>query len=222
MESQRAVVFINGDLKDAQFPARVVKTDDFLIAVDGGLRHLLTAGLLPDILIGDLDSVSAEDLHIVQEKNIPIFRLDVRKDETDLEIAIQYAVNQGFKEILLLAAIGERIDHTLANILILTRHEWQKINFRVLNESQELFFICIQGEIRGSRGDLVSLIPITEKVTAVRTEGLDYPLFGEDLYQYKARGISNVMSTSHAKINSESGLLLCVHLFSRTNTTEES
>ncbi len=222
METNRAILFVNGDLENTQFLKSFVKPNDYLIAVDGGLQHVMAAGLLPDILIGDLDSVTEEDLQIIQKKNIPVHQLNVRKDETDLEIAIQYTVDKGFKEIILLAAVGDRIDHTIANINILTRPEWQKEHFSIQDDRQEVFFIGDKREIHGFRGDLVSLLSISERVTGVMTKGLEYPLSDENLYRYKARGISNKMTSSLAEISLLSGLLLCVHFFSKQNAGEES
>ncbi|MCX8026222.1 MAG: thiamine diphosphokinase, partial [Thermanaerothrix sp.] len=103
MEYQRAVIFANGELADGEAVRSWLRPTDYLIAADGGLRHVQALGLQPHLVIGDLDSLSAEQVTALQTAGVQIERHPAEKDETDLELAIQYALRQGFKQMRVVA-----------------------------------------------------------------------------------------------------------------------
>lgn len=215
---QTAILFVNGELK---FPELIRPTLDqpvFLIAVDGGLKHLNSLKLLPDLLIGDLDSVDSKDLILIKERKIEIKKYPSQKDESDLELAIQYSVNKGFTKVIIVGALGGRVDQTIANINLLTNPEWRELDLILFDGEIEISLIHDKLEIAGNPGDAISLIPMTEKVTGVRTEGLVYPLENEDLFQWRTRGISNVMTGKSASISIQGGLVICIHKLSDVKT----
>ncbi len=211
MEFLRALIFVNGEINQPDKLLSLINADDFIVAVDGGLRHILAMNLKPDLLIGDLDSVQPEHLKWVQERGIQIVRLPVHKDETDLEAALEHVIALGIKDIILLAAIGDRIDHTLANIFMLTKPALSGHSIQIWDGNQEIIVISGDVEIFGSKGDLVSLLPLGGRVMGVTTDELEYPLNQEDLYSWNARGISNKMASDHARVVVEAGYLLCIH-----------
>ncbi len=211
MEFSRALIFVNGEINQPEKLLSLINPEDYIVAVDGGLRHILTMNLKPDLLIGDLDSVKPEHLKWVQEREIEVVTLPVHKDETDLEAALVHVIELGIKNIVLLAAIGDRIDHTLANIFVLTKPALSKYSVQIWDGNQELIVINRDVEIFGKKGDLVSLLPLNGKVVGVTTEELEYPLNQEDLYSWNARGISNKMTSDHARVFVEAGYLLCIH-----------
>ena len=97
----------------------MLQEDDFLVAVDGGLRHLLAINRQPHLLIGDLDSVTPEQLEALSSGGVEIQRFPVEKDETDLELALLETTRRGYKTIILVGALGGRIDQMLANLYLL-------------------------------------------------------------------------------------------------------
>jgi thiamine pyrophosphokinase len=185
--------------------------------VDGGIKHLLTMNLTPDLAVGDFDSLTSEEMHFIENHKVRKVQLEKKKNETDLEIAIQTSIQMGYTTITLFGALGGRLDHTLENIFILTKPEWKKINFNILNGNQEIFLIRNDKIFFTEMGDIVSLIPLSTKVTGAKTEGLMYKLSDENLYRKNARGISNITISNQVSIKINSGILLCFHIFKDKN-----
>jgi thiamine pyrophosphokinase len=207
----RAIIFANGDLPDLKIGQALLRPDDFLIGADGGTVHIFKMGLIPDVVIGDLDSTSEPTLSKLTSSDIEINLYPADKNETDLELALTYAINSGYREILLLAALGGRLDHALSNIALLTDPRLLELNTRMDDGVEELFFCRDEAQVRGSSGDIVSLIPWGGAVTGIITENLKWPLHEETLLPYRSRGISNEMLAEQASIKIESGLLLVIH-----------
>ena len=197
---------------------KIADSADYRIAADGGLKNLLACGLVPDLLIGDLDSVVQEDVDIAQNAGCEIRQFPVEKDETDLELALLAAVNRGSGEIVVFAAFGGRLDHTLGNISLLSHPKLRDAHIQLENGTERVFIVRSGEIIHGAPGDLISLLPLTEEVGKVTTRGLQYPLSSETIYEGKSRGMSNVMLDKDIQILFSSGRLLCVH--TRSNQEE--
>ena len=209
--ARRAVLFSNGEMPKASLILPLLRTDDTLIAVDGGLRHLRNLYKTPQLLIGDLDSVTADEVSQAEAQGIEIRRFKIDKDETDLELALLAAAEKGFDEIMLVAALGGRLDQTLANLYLLMLPELATIKVTIESGREEIFIIRDRVEIHGTPGDIVSLIPLAGQTTGVETRSLKYPLRKENLLPERTRGISNVMLTDLAGVSIQSGCLLCIH-----------
>ncbi len=207
---KRAIIFVNGDLPNLDATRQILRPDDFIIAADGGTRHALALGLLPSIVIGDLDSLDSGNRHLLKEGGTEIIAFSPDKDETDLELALDYAIDAGYKQIRLIAALGSRLDHTLGNLSLLTDGSLAELDVRIDDGAEEVFFTRDQAKIHGRIGDIVSLIPWGNPVTGIFTEGLRWQLSNEALYPHKTRGISNEMVAEVAQVKIESGLLLVI------------
>ena len=213
----RIIIFANGELPDLDAARTLLQAGDYLIAADGGANHLLKMGILPELVIGDLDSVDEDTLFQLTSAEVNIEQYSEDKDETDIELALGYAVEMRPSAILIVGGLGGRLDQTLANLSILTDPMLPKIDIRLDDGLEEAFFCRVsaekggQVEVRGRSGDTVSLIPWHGPVEGVSTEGLQWPLYGETLYPDKSRGISNVMLSESASVKIENGLLLVVH-----------
>ena len=120
----RAVVFVNGEVQDYTALASWLRPGDHLIGADGGTRHMLALDLMPDAVVGDLDSLEPETVTELIAQGVDVERYPVAKDQTDLELAIERGLRAGASEILLLGALGGRLDQTLANLLILAQRNW--------------------------------------------------------------------------------------------------
>ena len=208
---KRAVLFANGVMPQAALILPCLRPDDFFIAVDGGLRHLRNLYKTPDLLIGDLDSATTAEVEGASMQGIEVRRYKSDKDETDLELALLAAIEKGFDEILIIAALGDRLDHTLGNLNLLTHPLLAGAKVTIEDGVEEIFIIRDSAEINGNPGDVVSLIAMQGEVIGVETRDLQYPLRHETLYQEKGRGISNVMLGDRAGVSIKSGLLLCIH-----------
>lgn len=207
----RCLIFANGTLPDPASARRLVRADDLILCADGGTRHALTLGLTPRVVIGDLDSVTDEERGKMKEAGAQVIQFPRDKNETDLELALNYAVEHGYREIVIVAALGDRLDQTLGNLSLLANVEWSTLNVQLDDGVEQAFFCRDESKIEGSPGDTVSLLPWGGEATGVRTEGLKWPLKDETLLPHKTRGISNEMLGEIAQVKIKSGLLLIIH-----------
>lgn len=208
---QRIIIFANGNLPDIDKAHGILRDDDYIICADGGTRHALALELKPALVIGDMDSTEKVDLQKLQAQGVSIELFPQDKNETDLELAIQYAIELDAKEIIVVAALGGRLDQAIANIALLLGVPLSTRNIKLDDGVEEIFFCQSQVEVHGRRGDIVSLIPWQGEVTGVQTKNLRWPLGNETLYPEKTRGVSNEMTAAVANIKISSGVLLIVH-----------
>ena len=215
----RILIFANGVLPDPEKARGVLQPGDYVICADGGTRHALALGLRPNLLVGDLDSVSDEHLRTAEEGGAEIMRYSSDKNETDLELALRHARERRPDAIVIVAALGARLDQTLGNLSLLSDPSFAALDVCFDDGLEEAFFCYGESEplsrtsreIRGRSGDVVSLIPWGAPVEGVHTKGLKWPLSDEVLYPEKTRGVSNEMISGRAAVRIRSGRLLIVH-----------
>jgi thiamine pyrophosphokinase len=213
----RAVIFANGNLSQPSSVRSLLEPDDLLIAADGGAVHMQALNLLPKVAIGDFDSLDAERLIALENAGVKIFRFPKEKDLTDLELALQYAQSQGIRDVLILGALGNRWDQTLANLLLPAAAAYADLFVRLVDENQEMTLIRAGQTLQldGQAGDTFSLIPLAGDATGINTQGLEYPLKRESLSFGKTRGVSNMLLGNSASVSLENGMLLCVLIHAR-------
>ncbi len=211
MRNARAVIFANGELEDLPALRALLEPGDTLVAADGGAGYLKAMGLLPSVLIGDLDSLDAGEIERLAQAGVHILRFPVDKNETDLELALRWALDAGFTRILISAALGGRLDQTLGNIFLLTQERLKDCDVRLDDGRVAVFVIRQSAALAGQPGDTLSLLPLGGPAEGVLTHGLRYPLKEETLYPEQTRGISNVFAGASASVSLTRGLLLCVH-----------
>lgn len=140
MTEKRALVFVNGEQIDLAAVKQMVRPTDTLVAVDGGLNHLRRLGLEPALLVGDLDSVPPQEVDRCRRNpDVRVIQHPIHKDETDLELALLAMVQEGHTSILVLAALGGRLDMTLANISLLALPELNGVDVRLDDGIEEVF-----------------------------------------------------------------------------------
>jgi thiamine pyrophosphokinase len=211
MLSKRVWIFVNGDLANPEWVKAMIQPDDLLIAADGGLRHLRALGLKPVAVIGDLDSITADEYEQLVSEGITVEKYPPAKDETDLELALSWALSTGIHQIRIAAAQGDRFDHTLGNLFLLMQPALVDCDVRLEDGRDEVFLIRSEGRIEGTPGDRVSLLPLGKPAAGVSTQKLQYPLSNETLLPEQTRGISNVMLAAAATVWVDDGLLICIH-----------
>lgn len=207
----RIIILANGELPDIDKARSLIQPDDHIICADGGTRHALNLNLKPNLIIGDLDSTNDDLLQTFRDQGVDIELYPQDKNETDLELAISRAIELNPEQILIVAALGGRLDQTLANIALLTNLQRSTSNMKLDDGVEEIFLCRDQVEVHGRSGDIISLIPWQGEVTEVQTTNLKWALRKETLYPDKTRGISNEMISNTASISISSGLLLVVH-----------
>ena len=206
----RAIIFANGILSDPAAARAAMRPGDRLIAADGGLHHLQQLGLAPDVLIGDLDSVEPAEVEDVRRAGGRIERFPVRKDKTDLELAVRLARVEGAGDILIFGALGGRWDQTLANLLLLAHEDFRSVRIRLVDGAQQIYLIQAAARIEGEPGDTVSLISLQGDARGVTTEGLEYPLRDGRLPFGSTLGISNVLLGDTGSVSVQDGLVVCI------------
>jgi len=210
MKFKRAVIISNGEVKNREFFIKLIKKSDYIIAVDGGSKHAKNFGLIPDLIIGDFDSISKKDYVYFQKKGSDFLRYDPIKDKTDVHLAIEHVMKSEFKEILLLCVFGDRIDHIIANIFLLLKVVEAGIKIKIIDEFNEIVLIQNFGKIKGNIGDTVSLIPLTETVTGIKLTGLKFIPKDGILIMNETLGISNILTKKVATIRINNGKLLVI------------
>jgi thiamine pyrophosphokinase len=208
----RAVIVANGELspETRQAARSLARPGDRLIAADGGALHCRALGLRPEVVIGDFDSLAPADLAALEAEGVRLVRHPARKDQTDLELAVRWAVEAGCDDILVLAALGGRWDQTLANLLLPALPGLETVRLRLVDGRQQVYLIRGTERVEGHPGDIVSLVPIGGDARGVTTEELDYPLARGTLPFGSTLGISNVLVADAATVTVEEGMVLCV------------
>ena len=177
-------------------------------------QHCRSLSLEPSVVIGDLDSINFEEqLAINENDNIQLVVYPREKDQTDLELALQYAKKIGVTELFLIGLFGGRIDQTIANILLLTREEWSDIDMVVLNGAETAYLMRESRSLTlsGKVGDIVSLIPLSPIVSVAKTDGLRWQLNDTEMFFGTTLGISNEMIKDYCQIHIGAGNLLVIH-----------
>ncbi len=208
------LIVANGKIADVEVIRRRLDTLDSAqaIAVDGGSKNCQNLGLDYDIILGDLDSLQPGERPALRKSGVRVEEFPLHKDETDLELALLHAIDHGAQEIIILAAVGGRLDMTLSNVYLLAHPRLQGVNVRIWHGDQTTWLIRPPGdEIEGQQGDTLSLIPIGSAAQGITTHNLVYILDGESLYPGPARGISNVFTGSRARVDLQQGMLLAIH-----------
>ncbi|MCJ7569487.1 MAG: thiamine diphosphokinase [Anaerolineales bacterium] len=210
----RTLILTNGELVNGPaLKARVEAwSPDLVIAADGGSRHASTLGLHIDLIVGDLDSIEDAQRESLRAQGTQFEHFKAEKDETDLELALLRAVEQGAAEIAVVGIVGDRLDMVLANIHLLTLEALSPIRAEIWLGRQTAWLIRPPGEeFEGAPGDTLSLIPLKGDAIGVTTNGLAYPLRRKTLFFGPARGVSNVMEREVCRVDLEAGILLAVH-----------
>ncbi|MDH5290697.1 MAG: thiamine diphosphokinase [Acidimicrobiia bacterium] len=182
------------------------------IAADSGLDHARALGLRPELVVGDLDSVSPAALAWAEAQGIPIERHPVDKAQTDLELALARAVAQAPDRVLVAGIGGGRLDHFLANIGVLASPRWAAVALDGWIDGARIAVVH-PGRPRvlaGAPGDLLSLLPINGDAVGVTVTGVAWPLDDDTLAASSSRGVSNVFTQVSVVVQVSVGTLLAV------------
>ncbi|MBR4040643.1 MAG: thiamine diphosphokinase [Clostridia bacterium] len=205
------LIVLGGDAPGKALLESCMRCADLSIAADRGLEAFAAAGLKPDILLGDMDSVR-EDVLLGMQADTQVDRLPCIKDDTDGVHALDVAVKRGAKHITLLGALGGRMDHALANLMLLVRAGRKGVRTQILSETVSIERVDGSMRLRGAKGDTVSLLPLGE-AKGVTLKGFFYPLERRDLDSAYPLGISNVVTQDEACVEVLGGDLLLFHYY---------
>jgi thiamine pyrophosphokinase len=185
--------------------------DSFLIiSVDGALKNCLNLKLIPDMVIGDMDSICKKDKKILEIRNPEalFIKSHCEKDESDTQLALEYLVENNIKNIILIGALGKRMDHSLANLLNLSSQKLENAEIKIIDENFEIFVLRQSAEIHGVIGNTLSIFSLTPYTYFINTEGLKYKLHEEKLLFCPIRGLSNIFEKETIRLDFKEGILL--------------
>lgn len=202
-----ALIIGNGNNVNKNIVNDEVKNIEFVLCADGGLQKVEYLNLTPDAIIGDFDSIDELLLKKYESDNIKIIKYPVKKDYTDMELAIDYVAKLGFEDIVIIGASGSRLDHTVANILLLEKYYKQGINIKIIDNNNIIQLVYNGMEIINKKNYFVSIIPITD-IEGLSLYGFKYPLNNKYVQRGSTLCISNEIDSEKGIIELHNGLAL--------------
>ncbi|MCX7750211.1 MAG: thiamine diphosphokinase [Candidatus Bipolaricaulota bacterium] len=200
---RKVLVVASGEPPGEALLRKLASQADLVVAADGGARHLARAGLAPDVVVGDLDSLDGPP-----PPGAEVHKSPREKDATDLELALDHVARLAPGEVHLCGALGGRLDHALATVQLLTRYAFPIV---LHHPPETLYLVSRTLDLPAQIGDRVSLLPLTDEARGVTTRGLRYALSGATLLRASTRGVSNEVVALPCGVEVAEGKLLLVH-----------
>ena len=211
----KIVIFANGEADNSDFFGQIAKDADFLICCDGGANFAARMNLVPDLIIGDFDSIDTCVKAEYKSKNVIFESFPADKNTTDLELAVNLALQKFPDEIVVLGGYGGRADHFLGNIQTLVVAVKAGVKAFLVSSTAKAFIIDKFAEIPREDYDYISLVPLGPEVSGITTTGLKYPLNKDTLHIGTTVGISNEFMDSIATVTVDDGFLLTICIKSK-------
>lgn len=209
VRGRRAILLAGGEIAPASFVRSIVTDDDLLIAANGGSRQAVAAGLVPHLLVGDLDSITRAEAASWPARTVR-WQHAPDKDWSDLELALHAALAAQAREAVVIGALGGRLDHLLVNIGLLHQAHHHELPMRFVSADAEAFMVTDTVHCAWPLGRLVTVLALTPEVHGLVLEGLAWPVHGDTLQWGSSRGLSNVVASDPVRITVTGGRLLVV------------
>jgi thiamine pyrophosphokinase len=209
MKATDVVVVSGGDPLSSEVVEHI-PIGALIIAADSGVERALAVGLVPSVAIGDFDSADPTALESVARAGGQLIAHPAAKDQTDLELALDFASTYGPDRITVLGGHGGRLDHFLGNVQLLASPAYAAHEIVAFMGPARVVVVRRAAKLEGRLGDLVTILAVNEVARGVRTRGLLYPLVGEELAPGTTRGVSNELAETSAEVSVESGTLLVI------------
>ena len=210
MSDELVVVVAGGVEPPHRKTAHAIPLGTPVVAADSGLERARELGLEVTVAIGDFDSASPEAVSAAEASGTRVERHPAEKDATDLELALDAALELHPKRIVVLAVIGDRLDHLFSLFQLLGASRYAGVELDADIGLARVHVIRGERVLSGRPGELLSLFALHGPAEGVRTAGLAYPLDGETLDPGSSRGVSNVFVEETATINVKHGVVLAV------------
>lgn len=210
-EMMIGVLVAGGELENKELFKKYIEKADFSVAVDSGAKVFFENKILPNLLVGDLDSIDKESLKYFKENNIKIDKYPCEKDLTDLEIGLNSLINNGCDKLYALGTIGSRIDHSVANIMILKKMYDLGYNCYMINDKNRVQYIEANKEVSIKKDyENISIIPLSEKGINVTLIGFYYTITDYEMELGSTTGISNYLVKDFGTIKLNRGRALII------------
>ena len=207
----RAILFVNGTYSCYTRYEKWIQSADCIVCVDGGANQAYEWNVKADHLIGDFDSIRPEVLAYYQNTSTKIQSFPPEKDATDTQLALQFLLELGADEMILLGSMGGRPDHSFSNLLTTLPFVRQGVKILHIDTECQIWVTQSDLQIEGKPGDIVSVFSLTEQSQGVTLEGFQYPLDQADLYWDHPYAISNVLLGNRGRISLQQGILAVMH-----------
>lgn len=194
---RKGILILNGNL------CNISNRADIIVCADGGLTNAISCGILPDVIIGDLDSNSIEI-----PLSVKLIKYNIDKSKTDGQLALEYLIADNCTDIEIYCALGGRLDHQLMNINLMYIALLQNINIQIIDNNVRLFLINSSGSFNVNVNDIVSLLPFSDTVHIMNSSGLRYAIDNILIDKSLSLTVSNVAVSSNITIAVSSGILL--------------
>jgi thiamine pyrophosphokinase len=208
----RAAIFLNGSSESSDLLRRVAGRADLIVAADGGARYALEAGVVPDLVVGDMDSLG-EDLALeIERRGASLERHPARKDKMDGQLAVLAARERGATEAGLLCAGGGRLGALFAVPHILLVAERIGLRSTVVADRVRIFVVeAGYRTVEGEPQDSISIFPLSGPAAGITLKGMEYPLNNASLDPGDTLGFHNELIGREATVSVVKGALLVVH-----------
>ena len=211
----RTIILANGEYGELAAYRNIIQDSDLIFCADGGTNYAYQLGIMPDCIIGDLDSIEPEVYAWYTAQGVEFIKYPARKDLTDLQIALHLAKERNVAEIIMLGTMGKRLDHTFANLYAGINLVLQGIKISHYTPDCWVYIANQDIIIEGEPGDLVSVLALTDEVHGARETGFEYNLTDPIMKNSQPYAISNVLSGHRGIIEIETGVLAVSHYFCR-------
>lgn len=207
----KGLLIANGNnILDSKILEELVDNTEYIVAVDGGIKYLIDINKIPNVLIGDLDSINKKDLEFLNRKNIRKIQYPEMQDSTDTELAVDFMIGKGIKDITLIGVTGSRIDHTISNILLLKRLKDKNIKGKIIDNNNTIYYVDDIIKIRKLDNMNISIIPLSLTGIVVDLEGFLYSVTEEKIEFGSTLAVSNKLIDEYGVIEIKRGESLVI------------
>ena len=208
---KKCCIFVNGNMKTSEFYKETASSHELLISADGASNRLFELGIVPDYIVGDLDSIKSEVEEYYKTQKTVFIKFPAKKDKTDTELAIDLAKDMGYSNITMLGFLGERLDHMLGNIFMLYYAQQLGLKLELVDENNKAWLITKgKAKILNEKGRTISFITLGDNAYGITLKGFAYPLDNYNLELGSTRCISNIVSEDEAEIELDIGKLIAI------------
>lgn len=207
----KAIIVTGGNKPSKKLLNSYIKSGDLIIGADKGSEYLYDYEIMPNIILGDFDSISEEKLKKIEEKQVEIIKFPPEKDYTDTEIAIMEATKRGADTIYLFGGLGTRADHSLGNIGLLLTTKNKGARLLIVDDHNKMYLADKNMSLNGSQGEIISFHALSDVVKGFEIRGAKYNLNSYDMHLLDPRAVCNEFIDTPINIKYESGELLIIH-----------
>lgn len=202
----KIALFGSGDMLNKEIVKNMIKDADYTICADGGVKHLLQCDLVPDMVVGDLDSINEKNLKIINDNNVKIQKFPTDKDYTDMELAVEHAIELGAKDIVLGGVIGTRMDHSMGNIMMLSSISNKGVKATIFDNHNEITILKDEKRKFEKTHEYISILPLTNDGAIVSSQGLKYEVNNREFRYAALLGVSNEIVKDTCMITVHKGM----------------